>query len=55
MSEFIIAIVLYSHCVLRPYLIKDENIGEQKWKRKKLTKSLLAFENITVDMTALFY
>jgi len=30
MSEFTIAIVLYSYCVLRPFLNKDENIGEQK-------------------------
>lgn len=53
MSEFIIAIVLYSYCLLRPFLNKDENIGEQKLKKK--TKVLLAFENITVHKTAFFY
>jgi len=34
MSEFIIVIVLHSYCVLRPYLIKDENIGKKKMKQR---------------------
>jgi hypothetical protein len=50
MSEFIIVIVLHSYCVLRPYLIKDENIG-----KKNETKVLLAYEITTVHMTAFFY